>query len=394
VALKTLDQLDVRGKRVLVRVDFNVPLADGVVTDDTRIRAALPTIHQLLDEDASVILISHLGRPRGVPDPRYSLAPVTERLSALLGRDVAFATDTVGDSAKAVAAALQPGQVALLENLRFQAGEERNDAGFARQLAALGDCYVNDAFGAAHRAHASTAAIASLLPSAAGLLMQAEIKALSGVLHNPARPFVVIIGGAKVSDKIAVIESLLARADELLIGGGMANTFLLAQGLAVGTSLAEHELAGLAAELLQRAADNDVRILLPEDVVVAAGLDRPDTARVTPVNAVGADDAIFDIGPRTVELFAERIARARTIVWNGPMGVFETPPFDAGTLGVARAVAGAAGYSLVGGGDSVAAVEQAGLADRIDHISTGGGASLEFLEGKQLPGIAALEHRT
>jgi phosphoglycerate kinase len=394
VALKTLDQLDVRGKRVLVRVDFNVPLADGVVTDDTRIRAALPTIHQLLDEDASVILISHLGRPRGVPDPRYSLAPVTERLSALLGRDVAFATDTVGDSAKAVAAALQPGQVALLENLRFQAGEERNDAGFARQLAALGDCYVNDAFGAAHRAHASTAAIASLLPSAAGLLMQAEIKALSGVLHNPARPFVVIIGGAKVSDKIAVIESLLARADELLIGGGMANTFLLAQGLAVGTSLAEHELAGLAAELLQRAADNDVRILLPEDVVVAAGLDRPDTAQVTAVDAVGADDAIFDIGPRTVELFAERIARARTIVWNGPMGVFETPPFDAGTLGVARAVAGAAGYSLVGGGDSVAAVEQAGLADRIDHISTGGGASLEFLEGKQLPGIAALEHRT
>lgn len=394
MALKTLEQLDVNGKRVLVRVDFNVPLSDGEVTDDTRIRAALPTINRLLDDDAAVILISHLGRPKGAPDPRYSLAPVVELLSALLGREIAFATDTVGDSARAVVGALQPGQVGLLENLRFQAGEEQNEAAFARQLAGLADCYVNDAFGAAHRAHASTAAIAGLLPSAAGLLMQAEIEALTGVLHNPDRPFVVIIGGAKVSDKIAVIESLLTRADELLIGGGMANTFLLAQGHAVGTSLAERDLAGLAAELLQRAADNDVRILLPEDVVVAAGLDAADAGRVTAVGDVGEAGAIFDIGPRTVELYSERIARARTIVWNGPMGVFEKPPFNAGTLGVARAVAGAAGYSLVGGGDSVAAIEQAGLADDIDHISTGGGASLEFLEGKQLPGIAALEQGT
>lgn len=394
MALKTLEQLDVNGKRVLVRVDFNVPLADGEVTDDTRIRAALPTINCLLDDDAAVILISHLGRPKGAPDPRYSLAPVAARLSALLGREVAFATDTVGESAQAVVGALQPGQVALLENLRFQPGEEQNEAAFARQLAGLADCYVNDAFGAAHRAHASTAAVADLLPSAAGLLMQAEIEALSGVLHNPERPFVVIIGGAKVSDKIAVIESLLTRADELLIGGGMANTFLMAQGHAVGTSLAERDLAGLAAELLQRAADNDVHILLPEDVVVAAGLAAADAGRVTAVGDVGAAEAILDIGPRTVELYAERIARARTIIWNGPMGVFEQPPFNAGTLGVARAVAGAAGYSLVGGGDSVAAIEQAGLADGIDHISTGGGASLEFLEGKQLPGIAALEQGT
>jgi len=393
VALKTLDDLDVRGKRVLLRVDFNVPLAEGGVADDTRIRAALPTINRLREQGAAILLASHLGRPKGAVDPRYSLAPVAERLSELLGMPVVFASDTVGPAAQETAARLEPGQVALLENLRFQPGEEQNDSTFAEQLAALVDCYVNDAFGAAHRAHASTVALAGLLPSAAGLLMESEITALDKVLRAPDHPFVVIIGGAKVSDKIGVIESLLATADEILIGGGMANTFLLAQGHQIGTSLAEPEQAELARELLARAVDQGVAIHLPSDVVVAQSLDAPEQHRTVAVREVGADDAIFDIGPTTIERFNERLDHAKTIVWNGPMGVFETPPFDNGTRGIAKAVAGADGYSVVGGGDSVAAIEQAGLADGIDHISTGGGASLEFLEGRTLPGIAALEER-
>ena len=393
MALRTLDDLDVRGKRVLVRVDFNVPLAEGGVGDDTRIRAALLTINRLREQGAAVLLASHLGRPKGAVDPRYSLAPVATRLSELLGMPVAFASDTVGPAAQKIAARLEPGQVALLENLRFQPGEEQNDRAFAEQLAALADCYVNDAFGAAHRAHASTAALASLLPSAAGLLMEAEITALNKVLRDPEHPFVVIIGGAKVSDKIGVIESLLATADAILIGGGMANTFLLAQGYQIGTSLAEPEQAELARELLTRAVDLGVAIQLPSDVVVAPSLDASEQHRTVTIEEVGADDAIFDIGPTTIERFNERLDHAKTIVWNGPMGVFETPPFDNGTRGVAKAVAGAEGYAVVGGGDSVAAIEQAGLADGIDHISTGGGASLEFLEGRTLPGIAALEVR-
>lgn len=391
MAFRSLDTLDVEGKRVLVRVDFNVPLSDGTIGDDTRITAAVPTIQNLLDRGAAVILMSHLGRPKGKVDERYSLKPVAEHLQTILGTSVAFATDVVGESARQLTEDLKPGEVLLLENLRFEPGEEANDAGFAATLASFGDVYVNDAFGAAHRAHASTAAIAEKLPSAAGLLMAGEVEALGHVLHSAQAPLVVILGGAKVSDKIGVIESFLSKADAILIGGGMANTFLAAQGIKIGRSLVEEDRIDLARSLLDKAANGGVKLLLPVDVTVAPAIDQPDQAETIPVEGDVGDRMILDIGPQTVRLFDTWISRARTIVWNGPMGVFEKPPFDSGTRDVAAAVAASEGYSVVGGGDSIAALEQLDLVKHIDHASTGGGASLEFLEGKSLPGIAALE---
>ena len=388
--IRTLDDLDVRDKRVLVRVDFNVPLSDGVITDDTRIRATLPTVRELRSRGARLVLMSHLGRPKGQPRDDLRLAPVAARLSDLLGCPVAYVPDIVGDDARSMVADLQPGDVGLLENLRFDPREEKNDPSFARELAMLGDVYVNDAFGAAHRAHASTVGVANLLPAAAGLLMEREIAALSRVVEQPERPFALILGGAKVSDKIGVIENLLEKVDIVLIGGGMANTFLKARGLAVGRSLVEEDKLETARDVLGRAEALGVRIVLPMDVVVAPDPDAETAARVVPVTDVPATEGIFDIGPATVAAFAEALGSARTIVWNGPMGIFEKPAFASGTRGVAEAVAASEGYTLVGGGDSVAAVEQLGVADRISHISTGGGASLEFLEGKDLPGVAVL----
>ncbi|MBX5445415.1 phosphoglycerate kinase [Sphaerobacter sp.] len=393
MAIRTLDDLDVAGKRVLVRVDYNVPLDDGRITDDTRIRATLPTIQALRERGAAIILVSHLGRPKGKVRDELRLAPVAARLGELLGQPVKYARDVVGPEAQAMAASLQPGEVGLLENVRFEPGEEANDADFARQLASLADCYVNDAFGAAHRAHASTTAVADLLPSAAGLLMQREIAALTKVLESPEHPAALILGGAKVSDKVGVIEHLLDRVDLLLLGGGMANTFLKAEGLPVGRSLVEDDKLDVARATLDRARERGVTVLLPVDVVVAPRLENDAPTRVVPVEQVGDDDAIYDIGPQTVARFAEALRSARTVVWNGPMGVFEVPAFASGTRGVAEAVASCDGFTLIGGGDSVAAVEQMDLADRISHISTGGGASLEFLEGKDLPGVAVLRKK-
>nr|WP_295448034.1 phosphoglycerate kinase [Thermoflexus sp.] len=385
----TIRDVDVRGRRVLVRVDFNVPIAEGRVTDDTRIQATLPTLQYLLDQGAALIVMSHLGRPKK-PDPAFSLKPVAERLSELLGQPVQMAPDCVGPEVEAMAASLQPGQVLLLENLRFHPEEEKNDPEFARQLARLGDLCVNDAFGAAHRAHASVEAIARFIPVVAGFLMEKEIRYLSQALTNPGRPFVAILGGAKISDKIGVIESLLARADRVLIGGGMANTFLKAQGYAVGDSLVEDEALETARRLLERGGD---RLWLPVDVVIADAFAPDAQARVVPIDQVPAGWRILDIGPQTVARYTDEIRRAAFIVWNGPMGVFEFPRFAEGTFAIARAVAESGATSVVGGGDSVAAVHAAGVADRITHISTGGGASLEFLEGRTLPGIAVLAER-
>jgi phosphoglycerate kinase len=392
MAIRTLDKLDVSGKTVLLRVDFNVPLKAGEIGDDTRIQAALPTIRQLLERDAAVILCSHLGRPKGKPSSELSLRPVAEHLGHLIGKPVEFASDCVGASARDAVAELHPGEVLLLENLRFHPEEERNDATFAAQLAELADCYVNDAFGAAHRAHASTEGVARLLPSAAGLLMEREVQALTRVLEHPETPLILIIGGAKVSDKIGVIDAFIGRAASILIGGGMANTFLQATGHEVGSSLSEPELKDQANDLVNRAGAGGTSVMLPVDAVVAASLDEGEKASsVVRADSVPAGKAIFDIGPETVANFAGAIGSAGTIVWNGPMGVFETPPFDRGTLGVARAVAASNGFSLVGGGDSVAALNALDMAGDIDHVSTGGGASLEFLEGATLPGIAVLE---
>lgn len=387
-ARSVLDE-DVRDKCVLVRVDFNVPLENGVITDDSRIRAALPTIEHLLDHGAAVVLATHLGRPRGKRTPEWSVKPVARRLSELLARPVQTIDAVVGPEVEAAAARLKPGEILLLENTRFEAGEEANDPKFAASLARIADLYVNDAFGAAHRAHASTAGVAGFVPACAGLLLQREETALSRLLHEPARPFVAILGGAKVSDKLGVIDRLLDRADALLLGGGMANTLLLAQGFGVGKSLAEPDRLNEAKRLLEAAHSKHVSLLLPTDVVVAASLDSG-TATTVAVDRVPADQAIYDIGPETVERYCREIAAAGTIFWNGPMGVFERAPFDAGTMAIAHCVADSAAYSVVGGGDSVAAIEAAGVAGQIDHISTGGGASLEFLEGRTLPGIAAL----
>jgi phosphoglycerate kinase len=388
---RTVRDVEVAGKRVLVRVDFNVPLANGAVGDDARIRGALPTIRYLIDHGALPILCSHLGRPKGKPTPAYSLAPVAKRLGELLGRSVEMAPDCVGPEVERLSRALRPGDVLLLENLRFHAEEEANDPGFARALVALADLYVDDAFGSAHRAHASTAGVAAYLPAVAGFLMERELDFLGRALADPARPFVAILGGAKVSDKIGVIEHLLGGVDALLVGGGMANTFLKAQGKEIGASLVEDEKLDVARTLLRRAGD---KLVLPVDVVIAerAAADAP--RRTVSVDAVPAGWRILDVGPKTLDAFRDRLRGARTVVWNGPMGVFEIEPFAAGTVALARALAELQGATtIIGGGDSAAAVEQAGVADRMTHVSTGGGASLEFLEGRELPGVAVLQER-
>ena len=389
---KTIRDVPVSGKRVLVRVDFNVPLEGGEVRDDTRIVAAVPTIRYLLDHKAQVILASHLGRPKGKPTPEFSLRPVAKRLGELLGMPVAFVGECVGPEAEAAVAALKPGEVLMLENLRFHAEEEANDPEFSRKLAALADLYVNDAFGTAHRAHASTAGVAAYLPAVAGFLMEKEIDYLSRALEAPSRPFVAILGGAKISDKIGVVKNLLGKVDRLLIGGGMANTFLKAQGYDVAESLVEEDSVAIAKELLAQGAG---RILLPTDAVVANAFAADAEAKVVPVGQVPAGWRILDIGPETVKAYSKALRGAKTVVWNGPMGVFEFPRFAEGTFAIARALAKLPGaVTIIGGGDSAAAVEQAGVADKVSHVSTGGGASLEFLEGKTLPGVAALADRS
>ncbi len=391
---QTIRDVDVHGRRVLVRVDFNVPMdKSGQITDDTRIQAALPTINDLADRGARVVLVSHLGRPKGGPEARYSLAPVAARLSSLLGKEVKQAPDCIGPEVEAMVNALAPGDVLMLENVRFHTAEEKNDPEFAAQLARLGDVYVNDAFGTAHRAHASTAGVASYLPAVAGLLMEKEITVMGKALAEPERPFVAIIGGAKVSDKIGVVKNLLAKVDTLIIGGGMANTFLRARGYAMGKSLVEEDKVDLAAELMAQAATKGVQLLLPTDLVVAAAMAADAERRVVPANEVPEGWMALDIGPVTAESYRQTIATGKTVVWNGPMGVFELEPFARGTEEIARAVAECPGITIIGGGDSVAAVEKAGVADRITHISTGGGASLEFLEGRSLPGVEVLAAR-
>lgn len=393
VAKKTIRDVDVQGKRVFVRVDFNVPFDDhGKVADDTRIRAAIPTITDLTGRGAKVILASHLGRPKGQPNPKYSLRPVAARLAELLGRPVAFAEDCVGPVARKAVETLQPGGVLILENVRFHAEEEANDPEFAKQLASLADLFVNDAFGAAHRAHASTAGIAAYLPAVSGFLIQKEIEAL-GALLEPAHPFVAIIGGAKVSDKLVVLQRLLEKVDVLAIGGGMANTFLRALGYKTGKSLVQEDMIPAAEDLIARAREQGKEILLPIDLVVADFFMADADHKVVDVNECPDEWMILDIGPRTVKRYGEALKGARTVFWNGPMGVAEWPNFAKGTDGVAKALVQSGAFTVVGGGDSVAALERTGYADRISHVSTGGGASLEFLEGKILPGIACLQDK-
>jgi phosphoglycerate kinase len=387
---KTVRDIEVEGKRVLVRVDFNVPLAEGRVTDDTRIRAALPTLDYLLEHGAKVILMSHLGRPKGRAVDDLRLDPVSDRLAELLGRPVVKLHDCVGPDVETTVARMQPGDVVLLENTRFHPEETSNDPVFARKLASLADVFVNDAFGAAHRAHASTVGVAKYLPSVAGLLMEKEITFLSQALTAPEHPFVAILGGAKISDKIGVIDNLLTKVDALLIGGGIANTFLKAQGYEMGQSLVEDDSLNVARKILERAGE---RLVLPVDVVVADQFDAEANSKVVPVDQVPQDWRVLDIGPETVELFKQKLAGAKTVIWNGPMGVFEFPQFAAGTEAIARILAESGATTIIGGGDSAAAVEQAGLADKMTHVSTGGGAALEFLEGKELPGVAALLER-
>ncbi|MDR1706215.1 MAG: phosphoglycerate kinase [Clostridiales bacterium] len=388
---RTIDSLNVKGKRVLVRCDFNVPAKDGVITDDARIQAALPTIKKLLGDGGRVILCSHFGRPKGGPDPKYTLAPVAVRLSELLGQNVIFAADdnVVGENAKSAAAALTDGSAILLENTRFRPEEEKNGEDFSKELASLADIYVNDAFGAAQRAHSSTAGVTAFVAeSALGYLMEKELKFLGSAVEDPVRPFVAILGGAKVSDKIAVIDNLLDKVDSLIIGGGMAYTFIKAQGNGVGKSLLEEDKLDYALEMIKKAGK---KLLLPVDTVVAAEFKNEAEHKSVPCDAIPEDWMGVDIGPKTIELFAEAIKSAKTVVWNGPMGVFEMPNFAVGTKAVAQAMAEIDGTTIIGGGDSAAAVNQLGFADKMTHISTGGGASLEFLEGKKLPGVEALD---
>ena len=389
----SIADLDLAGKRVFMRVDFNVPLADGKITDDIRIEAALPSIRYVIEKGGRLILASHLGRPKGKPEPKYSLKPVAARLSELLGKPVQMAPDCVGPEVEKLVANLQNGGVLLLENLRFHPEEEKNDSAFAKQLAALCDVYINDAFGAAHRAHASTAGIVAFVKqAAAGFLMQKEIEALSHALTKAEKPYVAIVGGAKISDKIELIENFLNIANTVLIGGAMAYTFLRAKGIETGKSLVEADKIGLAKELLAKASQKKVSIELPIDHVVAPALDSTE-AQVTSVQETPPDRMGLDIGPETIRRYSEIIRQAKTIVWNGPMGVFENPKFAQGTFAIARAVAESNAFSIVGGGDSAAAVSQSGVEAKITHISTGGGASLEFLSGQKLPGVEALSNK-
>lgn len=393
---KTLNDIDLSGKRVLLRGDLNVPIAAGKVTDATRIERLAPTIMELCDKDAKVIVMSHFGRPKGKVVPEMSLAPVAQALSALLGgKAVAFAPDCVGAAAASVVERLEPGGVALLENLRFHPGEEANDPAFAEELAKLGDAYVNDAFSAAHRAHASTEAIARLLPAAAGRAMQAELEALTAALETPAHPVIALVGGAKVSSKLDVLGNLVARVDAIIIGGGMANTFLNARGIDVGASLCEHDLADTVREIEVKAKAAGCEILLPVDCVVAAKFEAGAPSKTVPIDAAPSDMMILDVGPDSVAELNAKLANCKTLLWNGPLGAFEIPPFDAGTVAVAREAgrltqAGSM-VSVAGGGDTVAALNQAGVADQFTYVSTAGGAFLEWLEGKTLPGVAALE---
>lgn len=393
---KTIKDIDLKGKKVIMRADFNVPLNDKQeITDDTRIQAALPTIKYILDQGASLILMSHLGRPKSPEDKQYSLAPVAKALSKDLGIDVQFNPDTevVGEVTKAAAENLKPGEVLLLENTRYRPEEKKNDKDFAKQLADLGEIYVDDAFGSAHRAHASTAGIAEYLPAVSGFLIQKELDFIGGALENPKHPFVAILGGAKVSDKIGVIKNLLDKVDTLIIGGGMAYTFLKAMGKEIGTSLLEEDKIDLAKELIKEAKDKGVELLLPVDVTAAKEFDKDATPVVYSVDDIPADMMGLDIGPKTAEVFADKIKDAGTVIWNGPMGVFEFPNFAKGTNAVAKALADSDAISIIGGGDSAAAVKQLGYGDKMSHISTGGGASLEFMEGKVLPGIDVLEDK-
>ena len=390
--MKTLNEIDLQNKRVIARVDFNVPIKEGAVTDDTRIRAALPTIESLLSEDVTLILMSHLGRPKGEVQDRYRLEPVAKHLANLLGKEVRYLS-TPGPASleqQAFVANAPSGSITLLENTRFDVREKNNDSEFARILAGYADVYINDAFGAAHRAHASTEGIAHFLPAAAGLLLEKEIKTLSKLLDEPEKPFKVIIGGAKVSDKIGVIENLLDMADEILIGGAMAYTFFKAQGGNVGKSLVEEDKLDLANDLLERAKTKNTRILLPQDSLCAQEITTGTNVKTFPSDDIPDDWMGLDIGSEAIKTYKDTLANARTILWNGPMGVFEVSPFHTGTNAVAETVANLVGFTVVGGGDSVAAINKSGLADKIDHISTGGGASLELLEGKTLPGVSAL----
>lgn len=391
---KNVEDIDVAGKKVIVRCDFNVPQDEtGKITDDKRIVAALPTIKYLLKQNAAVILCSHLGRPKGEFKMKYSLAPVAERLTELLGQEVKLAKDVIGEDAKAMAAALQPGQAMLLENVRFHKEEEKNDPAFAKELASMAEIYVNDAFGTAHRAHATTAGLADYLPAVCGYLINKEISIMGKALANPARPFVAILGGAKVSDKIGVINNLIEKCDTIIIGGGMAYTFSKAQGGEIGTSLCEEDKLDLANDLLKKAADKGVKLLLPVDTVCADKFAADATPVVHEAGKIPAGLMGLDIGPKTIELFSEAVKDAGTVVWNGPMGVFEFDAFAVGTKAVAKAIAESNAISIIGGGDSAAAVEKLGYADKMTHISTGGGASLEFLEGLELPGIACLNDK-
>jgi phosphoglycerate kinase len=388
--LRTVDQADVAGRRVLVRNDFNVPLEDGKVTDALRVRAAVPTLRWLLDHGARVICCSHLGRPKGKRDPKYSLEPVRPVLAERLGVEVAFVDDVAGDQARQAAEGLGDGQVLLLQNLRYEPGEEKNDPELADRLAALAEVYVDDAFGAAHRAHASVVGVAERLPAYAGELLAGEVKELSRLLEDPERPFVAVLGGSKVSDKLAVLDNLLGRVDSLVVGGGMCFTFLAAQGQEIGDSLFEADQVEAVRRLLETAKSQGKPVLLPTDVVVAREVSEDAEARTVPADGIEAGWKGLDIGPETAKAFAAAVTEARTVFWNGSMGVFELAPFAAGTKAVAEAVAAAPGYTVVGGGDSAAALAELGLADRVDHLSTGGGASLELLEGKTLPGVAAI----
>ena len=394
---KTIEDIDVSGKKVLVRVDFNVPMKDGVITDETRINAALPTIKYLVAHNAKVILCSHLGRPKGEFKPEYSLAPVAKRLSEILGREVKMAKDVVGEDAKRLCADMKDGDIVVLENVRFHKEETSKDkeenARFSKELASLAEIYVNDAFGTAHRAHASTTGVAAYLPAVAGFLIGKELDFMGKALEDPARPFVAILGGAKVADKIGVINNLLEKVDTLIIGGGMSYTFAKAQGASIGNSLLDEENIPYALEMIQKAKDKGVKLLLPVDTVIADDFSNDANTKVVDAGCIPDGWQGLDIGPKTCELFADAVKNAKTVVWNGPMGVFEFPNFAKGTIAVAQAMADSDAITIIGGGDSAAAAKQLGFADKISHISTGGGASLEFLEGKTLPGVAALEDK-